>query len=92
MLVFHQNHLVHNNRTSVVGRFDGNRLILSAARTGKKDHFCRRTGRQIASGRLNAGVVHSVVDVKTPSVRIFNQIASDFAHRMQLNAQLLSVG
>lgn len=92
MLTFHQNHLVQNNRTTIVGRFEGNNLILSAARTGKKDQFCRRTGRLIATGRLNAGVVHAIVKVEQPSVRVFNQVASDFAHRVQLNAQLMSVG
>jgi hypothetical protein len=46
-------------RSTIVGLFDEatNTITLAAARCGKKDHFCKKTGRKIAWGRLNVGKI-----------------------------------
>jgi hypothetical protein len=44
------------NRYTVAGQFsDDNQLTMSLAKCSLRDTFCRKTGRDIATGRLESG-------------------------------------
>lgn len=53
------------NRVSVVGTHENGLLKLGVARCGKKDNFCRKTGRTIAEGRLRKGNIFTKVPIDT---------------------------
>ena len=40
--------------------FEDGRLTYAVAKCGRKENYCRRTGRLISQGRLNAGKVTQV--------------------------------
>jgi hypothetical protein len=53
LYVFHSPFVpFESTRVTVVGNYNEGILKIAVARNGKKDNFCRKTGRLIAVGRL----------------------------------------
>jgi hypothetical protein len=59
-----------NNRVTVVAHYSEGILRIAVARNGKKDNFCRKTGRIIALGRL----VKDKLFIKFPVEEMNNEI------------------
>ena len=74
--VFHTKNLSKNSqqpRVTVVGRPDEDNkvLLIAVARCSKNDHFNKKTGRQIATDRLNNGQIIAKVPVNETSLTNF---------------------
>ncbi len=74
--VYHTKNLSKNNnqpRVTVVGNVDqsGKYLNIAVARCSKNDHFCKKTGREIAIDRLNNGKYIAQVSVNEPTLSNF---------------------
>ena len=93
MLIFHSK---KTPRVTVVGKFDPteNKLYLSAARTSRKDAFCRETGRDVAGKRLSKGEYTSVIPVNVSEIDkpaiVFVDYAKIVAERVANNARRIT--
>lgn len=60
------------NPTTVAYRIEGSNVIYTKAVCGPKDQFCRKIGRDIATGRLNKG--HEVDSVQPKDLTSHDEI------------------
>ncbi len=69
--------------TTVAYKIEGNNVLYTKAVCGPKDQFCRKIGRDIATGRLNKG--HEVDSVQPKDVTSHDEIRGLILYDIQVN-------
>lgn len=76
---------VANSRVTVVGEHSDGELNIAVARCSHKDNFCRKTGRMIASGRLNREKLFTKLPMENCDTKTFVDIAKSVAESVKEN-------
>lgn len=85
-------HTKQSPRVTISARVDGETMCFSAARCGKRDQFCRKTGRLIASGRLqkNKCIRTLTVPDNADTRQLFVTEAKTLASQVQVHKDFLN--
>ena len=78
-------------RVSVVGQVQDNQLKIAVARCSEKDQFVRKVGRELAEGRLNAGLLYSKIPMEECTVKTFVDVAQEVVKKVLIRKKTVLV-